>query len=34
MQAITGHDFADPSCLVELKLALRAAALLPDYPRT
>jgi PucR C-terminal helix-turn-helix domain/GGDEF-like domain len=30
MQAITGHDFADPSCLVELKLALRAAALMPD----
>jgi PucR C-terminal helix-turn-helix domain/GGDEF-like domain len=33
MQAIAGHDFADPSCLAELKLALRAAALLPDYPR-
>ena len=31
MQAITGHDFADPACLAELKLALRAAALLPDY---
>jgi hypothetical protein len=30
MQAITGHDFADPGCLVELKLALRAAALMPD----
>jgi hypothetical protein len=30
MQAITGHDFADPSCQVELKLALRAAALMPD----
>ncbi|MGH3159072.1 MAG: PucR family transcriptional regulator [Streptosporangiaceae bacterium] len=30
MQAITGHDFADPACLAELKLALRAAALLPD----
>jgi PucR C-terminal helix-turn-helix domain/GGDEF-like domain len=30
MQAITGHDFADPSCLVELKLALRAAALMPN----
>jgi hypothetical protein len=30
MQAITGHDFADPSRLVELKLALRAAALMPD----
>ena len=29
MQAITGHDFADPGCLVELKLALRAAALMP-----
>jgi len=30
MQAITGHDFTDPGCLVELKLALRAAALMPD----
>jgi sugar diacid utilization regulator len=30
MQAITGHDFADPGCLVELKLALRAAALIPS----
>jgi hypothetical protein len=30
MQAITGHDFADPGCLVELKLALRAAALMPS----
>ncbi|HEY2579106.1 MAG TPA: helix-turn-helix domain-containing protein [Streptosporangiaceae bacterium] len=30
MQAITGHDFADPGCLVELKLALRAAALMPN----
>jgi hypothetical protein len=30
MQAITGHDFTDPSGLVELKLALRAAALMPD----
>jgi PucR C-terminal helix-turn-helix domain/GGDEF-like domain len=29
MRAITGHDFTDPSCLVELKLALRAAALIP-----
>jgi hypothetical protein len=29
MQAITGHDFTDPGCLVELKLALRAAALMP-----
>jgi PucR C-terminal helix-turn-helix domain/GGDEF-like domain len=34
MQAITGHDFADPSCLVELKLALRAAALLSDHMMT
>lgn len=30
MQAITGHDFTDPGCLVELKLALRAAALMPS----
>jgi hypothetical protein len=30
MQAITGNDFADPGCLVELKLALRAAALMPS----
>jgi len=32
MRAITGHDFADPGCLVELRLALRAAALMsgPD----
>ena len=30
MQAITGHDFAAPGGLVELKLALRAAALMPD----
>jgi hypothetical protein len=30
MQAITGHDFADPGGLVELKLALRAAALMPN----
>ncbi|HEY3952361.1 MAG TPA: helix-turn-helix domain-containing protein [Streptosporangiaceae bacterium] len=30
MQAITGHDFTDPTGLVELKLALRAAALMPD----
>jgi hypothetical protein len=29
MAAITGHDFTDPGCLVELKLALRAAALMP-----
>jgi DNA-binding PucR family transcriptional regulator len=28
MQAITGHDFADPACQVELALALRASALL------
>lgn len=28
MQAITGHDFADPGCLAELTLALRATALL------
>ena len=33
MQAITGHDFADPGCLVELKLALRAAALMPSPER-
>jgi PucR C-terminal helix-turn-helix domain/GGDEF-like domain len=30
MQAITGHDFTDPAGLVELRLALRAAALMPD----
>ncbi|HEY1916981.1 MAG TPA: helix-turn-helix domain-containing protein [Streptosporangiaceae bacterium] len=34
MQAITGHDFADPSCLAEVKLALRAAGLLPSPPPT
>jgi hypothetical protein len=34
MQAITGHDFADPSCLVELKLALRAAALMSSPGET
>jgi PucR-like helix-turn-helix protein/diguanylate cyclase with GGDEF domain len=34
MQTITGHDFADPACLVELKLALRAAALLPSPDET
>lgn len=34
MQAITGHDFADPGCLVELKLALRAAALMPGPDET
>jgi hypothetical protein len=28
MQAITGHDFTDPACQVELALALRASALL------
>lgn len=28
MQAITGHDFTDPGCQVELALALRAATLL------
>jgi hypothetical protein len=28
MQAITGHDFADPACQVELGLALRASAVL------
>lgn len=33
MQAITGHDFAHPGGLVELKLALRAAALMPDAGR-
>ncbi len=27
MQAITGHDFTDPACQVELALALRASAL-------
>ena len=31
MQAITGHDFADPGCLAELTLALRAAALLSGH---
>jgi hypothetical protein len=30
MQAITGHDFTDPACQVELALALRASALLHD----
>jgi DNA-binding PucR family transcriptional regulator len=30
MEAITGHDLADPGCLVEVALALRAAALLPS----
>ena len=30
MQAITGHDLADPGCMVEVALALRAAALLPS----
>jgi hypothetical protein len=30
MQSITGHDFADPSCQVELGLALRASALLSE----
>lgn len=30
MQSLTGHDFTDPSCQVELSLALRASALLPD----
>jgi hypothetical protein len=30
MQSLTGHDFADPSCQVELALALRACALVPD----
>jgi hypothetical protein len=34
MQAITGHDFTDPACLVELKLALRAAALMPSQDET
>jgi hypothetical protein len=29
IQAITGHDFTDPACQVELTLALRAATLLP-----
>lgn len=28
MQSITGHDYGDPSCQVELGLALRASALL------
>jgi hypothetical protein len=32
MQAITGHDFADPACQVELALALRASALLAGPP--
>jgi hypothetical protein len=31
MQAITGHNFADPGCLAELTLALRAAALLSGH---
>jgi hypothetical protein len=31
MQAITGHDFADPACQVELALALRASALLAGH---
>ncbi|HYS41100.1 MAG TPA: helix-turn-helix domain-containing protein [Pseudonocardiaceae bacterium] len=30
MQTITGHDFTDPACQVELALALRASALLHD----
>jgi sugar diacid utilization regulator len=34
MQAITGHDFADPGRLAELTLALRAAALLPGHMMT
>jgi sugar diacid utilization regulator len=34
MRAITGHDFTDPSVLVELKLALRAAALIPGPGET
>lgn len=29
MRALTGHDLADPGCLGEVALALRAAALLP-----
>jgi sugar diacid utilization regulator len=33
MQAITGHDFTDPACQVELALALRAAVLLFGGPR-
>jgi hypothetical protein len=31
MRVITGHNFADPGCLAELALALRAAALLSVY---
>ena len=34
MQAITGHDFADPGRLAELTLALRAAALLSGHMLT
>jgi hypothetical protein len=33
MQVITGHDFADPGCLSELALALRASVLLPGRSR-
>jgi hypothetical protein len=32
MQAITGHDFGDPACQVELGLALRASAVLSGQP--
>ncbi|HEX3779427.1 MAG TPA: helix-turn-helix domain-containing protein [Pseudonocardiaceae bacterium] len=33
MQSITGHDFSDPACQVELGLALRASAVLAGQPR-
>ena len=34
MQTITGHDFSDPACQVELGLALRASAVLSGLPQS